>query len=51
VQFIDGFGPAIAVSAGLSAVGALAGLALPGRRAASGPSLVTAPALETEGVS
>lgn len=30
--FFDGFGPAIGVTAGLSAVGALASLALPGRR-------------------
>jgi EmrB/QacA subfamily drug resistance transporter len=31
-SFIDGFGPAIAVSSGLAALGALCGLALPGRR-------------------
>jgi MFS family permease len=33
--FLDGFAPAIAVAAGLSLSGALAGLALPGRRAGS----------------
>jgi MFS family permease len=32
--FFDGFGPAIGVTAALSAVGAIAGLALPGRRSA-----------------
>jgi hypothetical protein len=31
VAFSDGFGPALAVSAGLSLAGALAGAALPGR--------------------
>jgi EmrB/QacA subfamily drug resistance transporter len=31
-SFIDGFGPAIAVSSGLALLGALCGLALPGRR-------------------
>jgi hypothetical protein len=30
--FIDGFGPAIGVAAALSVAGAVAGLALPGRR-------------------
>ena len=30
--FVDGFAPAIAVGAGLALLGALAGLALPGRR-------------------
>jgi hypothetical protein len=47
--FSDGFAPAIAVSAGLSLVGAIAGLGLPGRpqatRAARRPQ--PAPALET----
>jgi hypothetical protein len=33
-QFVDGFGPAIAVGAGLSLLGAAIALALPGRRAA-----------------
>ncbi|MFQ6393933.1 DHA2 family efflux MFS transporter permease subunit [Nocardia sp. KC 131] len=33
-QFVDGFGPAIAVGAGLSLLGAAVALALPGRRAA-----------------
>jgi EmrB/QacA subfamily drug resistance transporter len=46
-DFIDGFGPAIGVAAGLSAAGALAGLALPGRRTAIAP--VGLPALEAEG--
>jgi EmrB/QacA subfamily drug resistance transporter len=50
-DFIDGFGPALGVSAGLSAVGAIAGLSLPGRRAARGPALVGAvPAFEADGV-
>jgi hypothetical protein len=30
--FVDGFGPAIAVSSGLALLGALCGLALPSRR-------------------
>jgi EmrB/QacA subfamily drug resistance transporter len=34
-SFVDGFGPAIGVAAALSLVGALAGLALPGRRPAA----------------
>jgi EmrB/QacA subfamily drug resistance transporter len=50
--FTDGFAPAIGVTAALSLVGALAGLALPGRRAAPdvgrGPAT---PALEAEGAS
>jgi MFS family permease len=40
VQFIDGFGPAIGVAAGLSLVGAIVGLALPKRRGATAPALV-----------
>jgi EmrB/QacA subfamily drug resistance transporter len=40
--FVDGFGPAIGVAAGLSALGAIVGLALPGRRAASVPVLLDA---------
>jgi EmrB/QacA subfamily drug resistance transporter len=48
--FTDGFAPAIAVGALLSLTGALAALALPGRRAASEPGLGAAqPALEAEG--
>jgi hypothetical protein len=35
--FTDGFEPAILVAAGLALVGALAGLALPGRRAVAAP--------------
>jgi EmrB/QacA subfamily drug resistance transporter len=50
--FTDGFAPAIGVTAALSLVGALAGLALPGRRAVPdvgrGPAT---PALEAEGAS
>jgi EmrB/QacA subfamily drug resistance transporter len=42
-EFVDGFAPAIAVGAGLAAIGAAAGLALPGRRQAR---VLTAPALE-----
>src|SRR4051794_35143111 len=38
-SFIAGFSPAIGVSAGLSLAGAIAGLALPGRRGATAPSL------------
>jgi EmrB/QacA subfamily drug resistance transporter len=34
-SFVDGFGPAIGVAAGLSLIGAIIGLALPGRRAAA----------------
>ena len=45
--FIDGFGPAIAIAAGLSLLGAIAGLALPSRRAAVAPFAI--PALEVEG--
>jgi hypothetical protein len=47
--FSDGFAPAIGVGAGLSLLGALAGLALPGRRAVPGvvaPGAV--PAFESE---
>jgi EmrB/QacA subfamily drug resistance transporter len=44
-SFIDGFGPAIAVAAGISLAGAAAGLALPGRGRAQRISVV--PALET----
>jgi EmrB/QacA subfamily drug resistance transporter len=40
--FVDGFGPAIGVAAGLSALGAIVGLALPGRRAVSVPVLLDA---------
>jgi len=46
--FVDGFGPAIGVAAGLALLGALAGLALPGRRAVAAPALAV-PALEAEG--
>jgi EmrB/QacA subfamily drug resistance transporter len=38
--FVDGFGPAIGVTAGLSLVGGAAGLALPGRRSAVDPQPV-----------
>jgi len=45
-SFVDGFGPAIGVAAGLSVVGAIIGLALPGRRATARVS--TAPALQPQ---
>jgi EmrB/QacA subfamily drug resistance transporter len=48
--FTDGFGPAIFVAAGLALAGAVAGLALPGRRQATAAGPVRAiPALEGEG--
>jgi EmrB/QacA subfamily drug resistance transporter len=47
--FTDGFGPAIGVAAALSLAGALAALALPGRRPArEGAAAQFIPALETE---
>jgi hypothetical protein len=47
--FTDGFGPAIFVAAGLALVGAITGLALPGRRAAAEEQPAAAvPAFETE---
>ncbi|MGI8413155.1 MAG: hypothetical protein ACR2QA_11870 [Solirubrobacteraceae bacterium] len=42
--FIDGFGPAMGVAAGLSALGALASLALTARRLAMTEKFATAPA-------
>jgi hypothetical protein len=47
-SFVDGFGPAIGVTAGLSLAGAIVGLALPGRRReATAPALTVAvPAIE-----
>jgi MFS family permease len=49
-QFTDGFGPAIGFAAALSAVGALASVALPGRRAAVKEKLARAvPAFGTDG--
>ncbi len=42
--FIDGFSPAIGVAAGLALLGAVAGLALPGRRRSTAPTLVAVPA-------
>jgi EmrB/QacA subfamily drug resistance transporter len=48
--FLDGFGPATAVTAALSLAGAIAGAALPGRRAARETAAARAiPALEGEG--
>jgi EmrB/QacA subfamily drug resistance transporter len=49
--FSDGFAPAIAVCAALSAIGAIAGLGVPGRPPATGaaPSPQPVPALGTEG--
>jgi EmrB/QacA subfamily drug resistance transporter len=47
--FVDGFGPAIAVGAALALAGAVAGLALPGRRRAGDVALGrVVPALEGE---
>ncbi len=49
--FFEGFGPAIGVTAGLSAIGAAAALALPGRRRAGRGAIAGAvPALESDGV-
>jgi EmrB/QacA subfamily drug resistance transporter len=50
-SFVDGFGPAIGVTAGLSLAGAIVGLALPGRRReATAPALTVAvPAIEKVG--
>jgi MFS family permease len=44
-SFIDGFGPAIGVAAGLSLTGAIIGLGLPGRRGATAP-VGAVPAIE-----
>ncbi len=41
-QFVDGFGPAILTAAGLSAVGAVVGLALPARRRVVLPAVAVA---------
>jgi hypothetical protein len=50
--FTDGFGPAIGVSAGLSLCGAIAGLALPGRRRATvAAPIVGIPVLQSEDAS
>jgi EmrB/QacA subfamily drug resistance transporter len=45
--FVAGFGPAIYVTAGLALLGAVAGLALPGRRRSTAPTLVPVPAQAT----
>jgi EmrB/QacA subfamily drug resistance transporter len=46
-SFIDGFGPAIGVAAGLSLVGAVISVALPGRRRTKAPVLIPpVPAIE-----
>jgi EmrB/QacA subfamily drug resistance transporter len=48
-EFTDGFTPAILVAAGLALAGAIAGLALPGRRAAATAAPIRAvPAFEAE---
>ena len=47
--FTDGFAPAIAVAATLSLIGALAGLALPGRRATEAGVDHAIPAFESDG--
>jgi EmrB/QacA subfamily drug resistance transporter len=49
VAFSDGFAPAIGVAAALSLAGAVAGLALPGRREATDLAPQPVPALESEG--
>jgi EmrB/QacA subfamily drug resistance transporter len=46
--FVEGFGPAIGVAAGLSALGALAGLALPGRRRRTAAPMLAVPAVEAQ---
>jgi EmrB/QacA subfamily drug resistance transporter len=45
--FVEGFRPAIGLAGGLSVIGAVAGLALPGRRRAAAPVLAV-PALEAQ---
>jgi hypothetical protein len=45
--FVDGFGPAIGIAAALSAIGAVAGLALPGRRRTAAP-ILGVPALQAQ---
>jgi EmrB/QacA subfamily drug resistance transporter len=45
-EFSDGFGPAVYVSAALGLLGAAAGLALPGRRAAAAPQPTPVTAVE-----
>jgi hypothetical protein len=45
--FVDGFSPAIGVAAGLALLGAVAGLALPGRRRSTAPAAVAVPAEAT----
>jgi hypothetical protein len=45
--FVDGFSPAIGLAAGLALLGALAGLALPGRRHGSSPTPAAVPAQAT----
>jgi hypothetical protein len=48
--FVDGFGPALGVAAGLAAVAAIAGSFLPGRRQATEPigGPMAVPAFETK---
>ncbi len=45
-SFVDGFGPAIGVAAALSLTGAIAGLALPGRRRPARARATAVPALD-----
>ena len=45
-SFVDGIGPALGVGAALSLAGAVAGLALPGRRRTAGATGI--PAMETQ---
>jgi EmrB/QacA subfamily drug resistance transporter len=48
--FVDGFGPAIGVAAGLAALGSVVALGLPGRRTTSEDDLDLPPVLEAEAV-
>jgi EmrB/QacA subfamily drug resistance transporter len=50
-EFVDGFGPAIGVAAGMAALGAIVALGLPARRTVGADVVVEArPVLEPEGV-
>jgi hypothetical protein len=49
-EFTDGFAPSVAVGAGLSLIGAVIGLGLPGRQRDSESALAsTVPVVESEG--
>jgi hypothetical protein len=49
-MFVDGFGPAIGVAAGLAALGAVVALGLPGGRSAPPPAVIADPVLAPESV-